>query len=322
MNNKILITQFIVGPTYKDRVKHNLRTYVDSYKYFDVIILTDDVSYFDDIDMPNVAFSDVNELRQWQSWSAQYETLPIEKRDETAYAREFIYTAAKIPTLMRRFVFNLPHIEEYCGYVFMDADVIPVATEDTYRVLENFFCKATNHPEYGGNIKDKICVIPGIEQSYDVDSQAFLYEYAVQINAKYKVTDNVSKNFILTDGNFRCIRFGDKSQIHRFYELLNNVILDIYRGEYSVLSSGIIWNLHSEYILAIVFNLLGAVGFPMTVGTGLHPQSCFRIDSYPEDRFWHSGLGYQITDTKEEFVKINYNMLKEFYDNRGQHWPY
>lgn len=322
MNNKVLITQFIVGPTYKERIKYNLRTYIDSYKYFDVIILTDDVPYFDSIDMPNVRFLDVDDIRYWQPWSKEYEKLPIEKRDEASYGAEFIFSAIKIPTLMRRFIFNLPDIDRYCGYIFMDADVIPIATVDTYYTLEDFFCNATTHPEFGGDIKDKICVIPGIEKSYDEENHAFLYEYACKINEKYKVCKEVKRNFILTDGNFRCIKFGDKSQIYRFYELLNNVILDIYRGEYWVLASGIIWNLQSEYILSIIFNLLDAVAYPMTQGTGLHPQSCFRIDSYPEDRYFHNGLGYVIADTKAKFIDINYDRLKEHYESRGQEWPY
>lgn len=317
---KILITQFVVGPTYKDRIIYNIKKYADSYKYFHTIIVTDDVEYFKDIDNPNIAFADVEELRQWHPWSKDFEILPIERKDETAYAKEFIYTAAKIPTLMRRFVLGMPGVESYCGYIFMDADVVPIATDETYAVLEDFFCNATTHPEYGGDLSDKMCVIPGIEMGYSGDD--FLYEYAVQINKKYNVAAEVKKNFILTDGNFRCIKFGNKAQIHEFYQLLNNVILDIYRGDYSVLRAGIIWNLHSEHILAIIFNLMGAVGYPMTVGSGIHPQSCFRIDSYPEDRFWHSGLGFKITDTKEDFIRENYDKLKEFYENRGQVWEY
>lgn len=61
--NKILITQFIVGPTYKDRIKYNLNKYRESYKFFDVVILTDDVEYFADTSYDNVFFVDIDTLR-------------------------------------------------------------------------------------------------------------------------------------------------------------------------------------------------------------------------------------------------------------------
>lgn len=320
--NKILITQFIVGPTYKDRIKYNLNKYRESYKFFDVVILTDDVEYFADTSYDNVFFVDIDTLRASSPWSIQNEKFPQEKRSESLYAREFVMSAVKIPTLIRRFVFLLPGIEEYCGYIFMDADAIPIADEATYPVIENYFCHATTHPEYGGNISDRICVIPGIEDGYDVTHHGFLLEYANRINDKYKIRDVVNPSFMLTDGNFRTLRFGNKAQIIPFFELVNNTIMDIIRGEYSLLGIGIIWNMHSEYILAIAFNLMGAVGYPMTAGTGIHPQSCFRIDSYPEDRFWHSGIGFKMTDTRDEFIRLNYDDLRTFYTNRGQEWIY
>ena len=60
MDNKILITQFALGPTYKERLLKNILTY-KPYDYFDIFLLTDSVEYFDSIShKSNVIIKDID----------------------------------------------------------------------------------------------------------------------------------------------------------------------------------------------------------------------------------------------------------------------
>ena len=79
--NKILIVQFTVGPTHKARLLHNLNTY-PAYNRFDVLILTNDVEFFDSVsDRSNIILKDINEIRKDYPWSLELEVIPKEKVD-------------------------------------------------------------------------------------------------------------------------------------------------------------------------------------------------------------------------------------------------
>lgn len=324
MNNRnILIVQCAWGPTYRKRLLKNLRE-CDGYDLYDVFIMTDQVEDFKEVmNKENIYIRDINEMRKDYPWSIEYEQIPEEKIDDKKYTEEI--SKLKIPTLLRRFVFLWEKVENYDGFIFMDCDVIPIKNLDTYEITRNYFTnKITKHPFFndGEDLTGKMIVIPG-GQSYEEPYHPFLLEYAKKINEKYKITDReLVWDFRMTDGNFRTVNFPDKSYCKKFFELINNIVYDtLVEKEYFFLATHSIWNAHSEYIISIALNLFGGAAYPKnTEGIGLGPD-LFRVDCYPEDRYWCWNL-LENAETKEEFIKINYDKLKTFYENRGQVFPY
>jgi hypothetical protein len=336
--NKILIVHLCIGPTYKNRLINNLKTY-PGYNNYDVFILTNDVNYFHSIaHMENVFLQDMDEIRKDYPWSIELEPVPKEKTDQTKYAEEIWGDSIfKFPTLVERFVFLWDKVTNYDGFVFMNCDVIPLVNSEQHKVMEDYFSNPLiKYPqqelwylknelgELDDTLKDKIVVIPG-GFAYGDPDQPFLKDDAIDINNKYKITDREIKGkFISTDGNFTTIKFPNKSMMMPFFELLNNICYDILVDKkYFMMSTAPSWNLHAEFILSIAFKLFDSVAFPLSFGSGIVSNVTFRIDCYPEDRFWNFSGGFINSDiSKEDFIEKNYDELKRFYENRGQIWPY
>ena len=121
--NNILLVQYSVGPTYKDRLIYNLKTY-PGYNYYDVFILTNDVEYFQSVShMKNVFLQDIDEIRKDYPWSIELEPVPKEKTDQTKYAKEIWGSnpVIKFPTLLERFVFLWEKVANYDGFIFMNS---------------------------------------------------------------------------------------------------------------------------------------------------------------------------------------------------------
>jgi hypothetical protein len=324
---KLLIVQFAIGPTHKSRLLYNLKTY-SGYDLYDVFIITDSVEFFDSVKhKSNLFINDIDEIRKDYPWSIEFEKIPKEKFDESKYAKEVIEGNIKIPTLMRRFVFCWDKVYDYDGFIFMDCDVIPLYNEYFHNRMENFFTNPlSEHPDFsiGVDLTDKIIMIPGAG-SYDRYHHEYLMDFAKDINERYKITDReLEWRFPITDGNFRTIKFPNKSLIKPFFELMNNIIYDVLVDKkYFYLGTHSMWNNHSEYILSIMLNLYDGYTFPFSHGLGLLSNTTFRIDCYPEDRFWNWGMNMESSLIgKMDFVKKNYDKLKEFYKNRGQEFPY
>ena len=334
--NKILIVQYSVGPTYKDRLIHNLKTY-PGYDGYDVFILTNDVEYFHSVShMENVFLQDIDEIRKDYPWSMELEPVPQEKIDQTKYAKEIwgCDPVIKFPTLLERFVFLWDKAINYDGFIFMNCDIIPLVNDEYHKIMVDYFSNPLiKYPQQevwytpeqlGETQENKIIVIPG-GFVYGDPHQYFLKDYAIDINNKYKITDKeIEGKFLATDGNFRTIKFPNKSMIKPFFELLNNICRDVLVDEkYFHLGTTPSWNLHSEHILSIMFKLYDSITFPLSYGSGIVSNVTFRIDCYPEDRFWNFSGGFvDSTISKEDFIEKNYVELKRFYENRGQIWPY
>lgn len=323
-DRNILIVQCAWGPTYRKRLLKNLKE-CDGYDLYDIFVMTNCVEEFEEVShKENIFIRDLDEMRKDYPWSIEHEKLPKEIFDEKKYVEEV--STMKIPTLFRRFVFLWEKIHDYDGFIFMDCDVIPLKNMSAYEVTKNYFTnKMKTHPVFndGEDLSKKIIVVPG-GNKYQEMYHPFLLDFAKKINEKYKITDKeIVWNFPITDGNFRTINFPDKSYYTRFFEFINNVIYDILvEKEYFHISTHSIWLVNSEYLLSIALNLFDGIAYPSnTVGVGLGPD-LFRVDCYPEDRHWCFGLNFKSTYTRDEFIKVNYDELKKFYENRSQVFPY
>lgn len=323
MKNKILIMHVAVGPTYKERLLKNL-TFEDGYDLYDVLILTDDVRFFESIkDKSNFFIKDIDDFRKNYPWSIEHEKLPSEKTDEIKYGLERV-AGLRFPTLLDRFAFDWDQADQYEGFISMSCDVIPLKNVEEFKVAEKYFVeKLEKHPMFFTDLdlRGKTIVIPG-GAIYDFH-HSHLLEYAKEINEEYKITDKeISGEFLSNDGNFRTFNFPNKEARKKFFTLMNNIIHDVYvKHKYYCLGDHGHWRCHSEYIIAVVLNLMNGMAFPRTYNVGL-TESLFKTECYPEDRFWSWGWECDLEKGKKGFIEKNYEKLKEFYANRGQKFPY
>jgi hypothetical protein len=317
MDKKLLLVHFVVGPTYKDRMIYNLLTY-PSYSFFDVLILTNDVEYFSSIShMINVFVVDIDEVRKDYPWSIDLETVPKEKISEELYAKEMTSSWVKVPTLMERFAFIWKNAQNYDGFLFLNSDVIPVMNETHYEKILDYFVKPISIKGY----EDKIIFIPSGGVNGDVKLPN-LEEDTLEINNRYKITDKPLdfRAFIHNDGNFRTFKFPDKSKIKPFFDILNTIVYEVKVAKrLPRLGVHTIWDLHSEQIVTIALNLSGAVGLPMSPFSGIEAGDVFRLESYPEDKFWLSDIMTPSNISKQDFIEKNSIKLNEYYQNN---FPY
>lgn len=324
MNNKILIMHVAIGPTYKERLLNNLIN-CDGYDLYDVLVLTDQIEYFDSVKNKNNFFiKDINEFRKNYPWSIEHEKIPNEKTDEVKYAKERL-SDIKFPTLIERFLFDWEEADRYDGFITMSCDVIPLKNIEEFKITEKYFTeKISRHPmqEDDSDLKNKIIIIPG-DSTYDYEHHKYLIDYAEDINQNYKITDKkIIYKFPVNDGNFRSYNFPDKESRKKFFNLINNIVYDIYvNNKYFLIGDHCHWRGNAEYIMSIVMNLMDGIFFPRSDFTGLTTR-LFRVDCYPEDRFWSWGWDYDIEKGKKGFIEKNYDQLKTFYENRGQKFPY
>lgn len=312
-----------VGPTYKERMLNNLIN-KDGYDLYDVLVLTDEVEYFDSVKhKSNFFIKDINEFRKDYPWSIEHEKIASEKTDEIKYALQRL-DGLNFPTLLDRFAFDWEQADQYEGFISMSCDVIPLKNIEEFKITEKYFVdKIERHPLFftDTDLKGKIIVIPG-GAGYD-SHHSHLLDYAKSINEQYKITDKeISTEFLITDGNFRTFNFPNKEARKQFFTLMNNIIYDVYvENKYFCLGDHCHWRCHSEYIISVVLNLMNGIAFPKTPHLGL-TESLFKIECYPEDRFWSWGWEYDIEKGKKGFIEKNFEKLKEFYENRGQTFPY
>jgi hypothetical protein len=233
----------------------------------------------------------------------------------------------KISLCLRRFASEWNRIYKYRGLVFLDCDTTPRSTQEDYDKSINFIYNSTiSIPEY--NIVNKtspdILGLGFINPGYD-NSHAHLLEYANNINYKYNITNqNIQYNFPISDGPFRAYRFNSEFHMKQFFTLIHNIVEDIlvYK-KYDKLAQHSVWKIHVEYVLAIVCNLLNIETYLNSRTNGIARNYPFRVECYPEDRFWCFSAGFENSRTgKLDFVNKNYLKLKEFYDNKSQEFPY
>jgi hypothetical protein len=315
--NKILIVQLALGPTYKARLLHNLQTY-PAYDKFDIFIMTDEVEYFNQVSYKsNLYVNNIDEIRKDYPWSIELEKIPPVINDETEFAKYYLENNVKIPTLLQRFSLNWEKASDYNGFIWMDCDVLPLVDSETYDKLEAYF--ATK--------EDKVVILP-VGGAYNMDNNSYIKDFALCINDKYKITNKeiVDNNFLTTDGNFRTLKFPSKEYTKYFFELLNNIVYDVLTdNQYFLIGVHTMWNLHSENILSILFNLLEAKGYPWSEERGIdrNNNNSFKLCGFPEDRFWNWGMNMEpSTIGKQDFIDKNYDKLKKYYIDHFQKFPY
>lgn len=309
--NKILLAHWPIGPTFKDRVKYNLQVF-DSYKFFDVLILTDDPEYFDDINYPNVKILDLNYCRDLHPQFNEFEFFPEEKRDCSTYKNQLnnlIMGGKKFSANIQRFSLLYKDIKKYKFISILDCDMVPTHTEEQFKIFENYIenimpnnSMSTNRAYYTWNNESNLSI---------------LEKYSKELNKEIKIEYPIEG----CDSLFKFYKFENPEKIEEFFYVWNYILLDAFKTRNHLLSGS--WNILPEEILAITYKLLD-----IKVNSGQdHYINMGGMKSYnfPEDRYWddwtHNGFNVSV-DTKLEFIEKNYDKLKTYYTDQGLKFIY
>jgi hypothetical protein len=306
----MLIVYFPVGPTFRNRVVYSILKNIESYSLFDILIMTDfkEDPIFNSLrEFTNIIIKDIDELRKDYPWSIEYEKLPVKTTNEKEYALDITKNEKLISSSIWRFAFCLPEIEKYDAILFCNCDIECKANIDTFNNIKNDFNLLTKDTVIGNG-------------GYDFTDQ---FSSIANIIIKENNYTQLNPKLYSNDGNFFCYSFKNKNNIKNFLDILNNIIYQILvnnREDLFFLGRHGIWSLNNEPIQSIAYSILGIDVLPniLSINTG------FSVFTFPEDRFWNWSQGDFICtlESKEEFIKINYERLKSFYINRGQFWNY
>lgn len=310
MNNTLLI-YWPIGPTFKDRMKSNLKTF-NSYKFFDVLIATDDPEYFSDIDYPNVNILDLNHYRNAYSEFNEFECLPDEKKDSCLYREQFnelISRGIRFPLNVQRFSLLYENIDKYEAISILDCDMIPVYTEEEFERFQNYLKNvmpinsiSTNRAYY----------------TWDSDqTMSLLNRYGNELNKTFS-NEAPLEGF---DGLFKLYKFENSIKIKKFFETWNYIVLDCFKTNNHLIKGS--WNVLIEEILAVVYRLENIK--PNKDSLDYIEVRGIKSYNFPEDRYWddwtHEGFDVSAS-SKDDFIEKNYEKLKNYYTNQGLKFTY
>jgi hypothetical protein len=124
------------------------------------------------------------------------------------------------------------------------------------------------------------------------------------------------------DGNLFGYCFKNKAKLKQLFEIMNDIVYKALVEKdpnYFYLGPHGVWGSNNEPIQAIAYSLLNITSYPGHDSL----YSAFAINTYPEDRFWNWPHVFQTSQiSKQDFINLNYDNLKQFYADRNQPWPY
>jgi hypothetical protein len=315
--NKVLYGHVATGPTYKNRVVDNILNY-ESYKYFDVLILTDDPNYhlFDSIrNYKNVFIEDINKYRSNFKQFDKFEVLPESTLDEIQYANQIKNLASqknRYPLHLQRFMLIYEKISDYKYLLMADCDMKPVMTPDGY---EKFMSYLDNDmPE--NSVSSNRCYYPWQDREY---VKEFLFNISNELNREIK-DYNLIDGF---DNPMKIFKLDSPEKYKSLFDTWNYCLFKAFNDDKDYFIVPMSWGIASEIILSIIYKLENIkVNKEAKDYLGLEGIKSF---TYPEDRFWDdlSHRGFDISGkSKKEFIENNFVKLKNFYLEFNQHFPY
>jgi hypothetical protein len=307
--NKILLGYLCTGPTFKQRIIENIKKF-PSYKYFDVLILTDDPEYFNEIESySNIIIKDLNKYREQYPEFLPFEVLPTEKQDETKYKQEICSNGVKYPLHLQRFILKYENIDKYKFITLADCDMSPIHNDFDFEQMMNYL---ENDISFNS-----------------ISSNRCYYEYKELniIDFTKLMADELNKDIDLSyplnsfDGPLKIYKFESKEKIDEFFNTWNYILYNILTKHDTLIKGS--WNMLSEEILAVIYRLTNIKVNSRDID--YDSLKLIRSFTYPEDRFWNDvscrGMNTDV-NTKNEFIEKNYNELKHFYIDHDQQFPY
>jgi len=316
--SKVLLGYTAIGPTYKDRVVYHIKKYEEHYKYFDILILTDDPEYFKFGEIKhfsNVIIEDLNKHREQFPEFLEYEKLVEEKISNSIYRNQIVELSLQgfyFPLHLQRFILNYENLDQYQGIIMLDCDVAPVIDENGYEKFVNYFDRMPIN-----SVSSNKCYYTWEDRPKVKD---FIYECISELGITNQKDLSVVDGF---DNPLKLLKFEGIEKARSFFNMWNYCLLKSFKSKDRDFLIPRAWGDASEVIISILYTLENIKVNKDNIDYNI--MNYFRSYTYPEDRFWNdvTCLNFNISsNSKEEFIKVNYEKLKEFYKNYHQEFPY
>lgn len=297
----VAISFWAIGPSYRNylkrNIKHLLRTSADVFKF---TILTDAPEEFAEIKaLTNKCLKilDLNEERKDCTWSFEYEVIPSEKT-EAEYGREFrenLKNGKRFSYSLHRFAIPYFIKHNITKFFFVDPDVHFNFGGDGVSSLQEYLDKFFT-------VDDSASHLFGVRlsttrQKVNDDYYRILCEQ-LQINGDWPD----DKPYPQADGPFRFYNFASTQELQRFYDIWNAGVKITLDHEECWPAHGPVF-INDEVLLGAIYSILHTNIYQT------HHMSIYVLDRVDNRYFEPSIGGFEITDTYEEFLQVNKDIL-------------
>lgn len=282
MKEKIAICHVCCGITYRRTVRSKLESlYFDSDNIY-YYILTDNKSYFKDINRKNLFIYEPEDFYKDYPHMEKYEKfLRTGTEDMYDYANKFLETGYKFPTSIQRLFFLISTQHSINNVCICDAD-----SNINFKYIEN------NHFTFN----EKNVIYNAVSQWSTHRDKENMGTIVDKLKDRgYSVT---GENLRIYDAACRLFVFSDSIIKMKFFNLYDDIVKELYEKDERKLYYG--WYCQNEeYILAPIYNAIGLKNPEGGMGSYV---GLFTVKhNTHEDRFWMSNdIHY---DSKNKLIK-------------------
>ena len=326
--NKPIIATWGTGPTYRNRIKHNIQKAIDTGydNIMDYIILTDYPDDFDEFRLTNnkiVDVIDIHKIRETHPWSKELEYIPL-SRDPEEYGRDYReskHAGKNFSYALNRF--SLPTIAElgYSKFVMCDCDVDIrydkiVSGECTEEQFWNEYdtpintmkgCDYEHHDlsnillPFNDFVGHNMMLTSRIELG-----SIFRYELGKKYKEEYASLGPYLSKITQTEGPFRYYNLESPALVKRYFEMWEDVMKICYDDIFLMnLMCGGTYMTIDNIPVSIVNQFLKIT--PLNFDKFWHTVNIYYIDRhfFPRGVAIGDGLSLMPTDSEESFLQIN-----------------
>jgi hypothetical protein len=334
--NKPIISTWGLGPSYRDRVKHNLLKSLETGydNTMDYIILTDVPEDFDELRSKTNKIIDVvniHEVRDQYPYSKKIEYIPLDQENYGKEYRDLMNVGKDFSYALHRF--SLPRIAElgYTKFVFQDPDVdIRYDKIVSGEITEELFWEQFNTPENSmkGCHKEHVGIDPGYEfrvaSALGHSSESALQLSSIltyELSKKYPTNKSpIIIKLDVTEGPFRYYNFSSVDKLKTYFNVWNDAMNLSFSNDIFKNCNGCGGYMICDYIPVGVSNYINDI----TV-LNFDPQF-YKVNIYFTDRYFSpinynfaDGTNFIPSDTLEEFYSKNIEQIKTL--KQQNRWP-
>ena len=340
--NKPIVATWGTGPTYRNRIKHNIQKAIDTGydNIMNYIILTDYPEEFDDFRKSNnkiIDILDIHKIRKNHPWSEKHEYIPLGK-DEKSYGEDYWNSKHKqnknFSYGLNRF--SLPAIAElgFNKFLMCDCDV-----DIRYdKIIKNECSEEDFWKEFDTPVNSmKGCDL----EEHTLDNLVLPFEIKfgnrnldinlrVQLAAiiRYQLGKKYSKEYekamgpfhhtvTQTEGPFRYYHLSSSSDVKKYFNIWEEAMLTCFEDK--MLIAGICGGTYmtiDNLQVAVTNEFMGIK--PINFGKFWHTVNIYAQDRhfFPPGHVLQDGRSLMPGFTLEEFYKINKDHI-EFRKNNG-----
>jgi len=331
--NKPIIATWGTGPTYRNRIKHNIQKAIDTGydNIMDYIILTDYPDDFDEFRSKTdkiIDVIDIHKIREIHPWSKDLEYIPLSRNAEE-YGRDYReskHMGKNFSYALNRF--SLPRIAElgYSKFVMCDCDVdIRYDRIVNKECTEEDFWNEYNTPinsMKGCDIEDHDLIniqLPfydflghnmSLVSRIELGS-IFRYELGKKYKTEYRNLGPYLNKITQTEGPFRYYNLESSDLVKKYFEMWDDVMKICYDDIFLAnLMCGGTYMTIDNIPVAIVNQFLNIT--PLNFSKFWHTVNIYYTDRhfFPRGVSMGNGLSFMPADSEEDFQQVNKEVIK------------